>query len=44
MKIKAWSVNIVWEDGTEEVITDVPNYVANSVDAMCDDLEEDYES
>lgn len=40
MKIKAWSVNIIWEDGTEDVITDVPNYVANSIDNMCDDLEE----
>ena len=40
-KIVAWSINIVWEDESEEVITDVPNYVASAVDDFLNDIEEE---
>ena len=40
-RIVAWSINIVWSDETEEVITDVPTYVAKEVDNWLTDLEEE---
>lgn len=39
-RISAWSVNVVWEDGTEEVLTDIPQYVATEVDAWLTCVEE----
>jgi len=41
MKITAWHIGIVWEDGTEEYIGDVPNWVATRVDEFLNELEED---
>ena len=42
--IKAWSINIVWSDDQEEVITDIPNYVCCAVDDYLTELEEiDYQ-
>jgi len=29
----------MWEDGTEEFLDEIPNYVASPVDEMLDDLE-----
>tara|TARA_R100001460_G_scaffold97822_2_gene140471 strand:- start:292 stop:426 length:135 start_codon:yes stop_codon:yes gene_type:complete len=43
MKIKAWSINIIWEDDIEEIITDVPDWVAKRIDQFLDNLEEEYE-
>ncbi len=43
MTIKAWSINIIWEDDTEEIITDVPDWVANRVDEYLDAVEVEYE-
>ena len=40
-RIIAWSINVVWEDGTEEVLADAPNYVAREVDAWLTEVEED---
>ena len=40
-RITAWSINVVWEDGTEEVLADAPNYVAREVDAWLTEVEED---
>jgi len=37
--IKAWSVNVVWSDGTEETLTDIPNYAAREIDQWLDELE-----
>lgn len=39
--VTAWSVNLVWSDGTEEVVTDVPSYVAQEVDNWLTHLEEE---
>ena len=32
MKIPAWHIGIVWEDGTEEALADIPDWVATRVD------------
>lgn len=39
-RISAWSINVVWEDGTEEVLTNIPDYVATEVDAWLTCVEE----
>jgi len=41
MKITAWNIGIVWEDGTEENIGDVPDWVATRVDDFLNELEEE---
>jgi hypothetical protein len=41
MKITAWNIGIVWENGTEENIGDVPDWVATRVDEFLNELEED---
>jgi hypothetical protein len=41
MKIKSWNIGIVWEDGTEEFIGDVPDWVATRVDEFLTELEEE---
>ena len=43
MKITAWNIGIVWEDGAEENIGDVPDWVATRVDEFLNELEEEYE-
>ena len=43
MKITGWNIGIQWEDGTEEKIGDVPDWVATRVDEFLDELEEEYE-
>ena len=42
-KIISWNLGIEWDDGTEETIVDVPNWVAISVDAFLREMEEEYE-
>lgn len=44
MKITSWNLNIFWEDGTEENIGDLPDWVANRVDEFLDYLEKEYEN
>ena len=39
MKITAWHIGIVWEDGTEEALADIPDWVAKRVDQFLDELE-----
>jgi len=41
MKIKAWNIGIVWDDGTEEALSDIPNWVATRVDEYLNELEEE---
>ena len=42
-KIISWNLGIVWNDGTEEEIGDVPDWVAKRVDQFLDEMEEEYE-
>ena len=42
MKIKAWCLNIVWDDETEEKNIDVPQHIANDIEYYLDQLEEEY--
>ena len=42
MKIKAWNIGIVWEDGSEEKVIDVPEWVAKRVDEFLNELEEEF--
>ena len=42
MKIIAWHIGIVNEDGTEEKVIDVPHWVAKRVDEFLNELEEEY--
>ena len=42
--ISAWSICVVWSDGTQEVHTQVPQYTANAIDQYCDALESQMES
>jgi hypothetical protein len=39
--VTAWSINVVWSDKTEEVLTDMPSYVSREVDNWLTHLEED---
>ena len=41
MKITAWHIGIVWDDGTEEALADIPNWVATRVDEFLNELEEE---
>ena len=31
-KIKGWALNLAWSDGTEEILIDVPDDVAENID------------
>ena len=39
--ITGWSINVVWSDGEEQVLTDMPSWVAKEVDNWLTDLEEE---
>ena len=39
--VTAWSINVVWSDGVEQVLTDMPSWVAKEVDNWLTDLEEE---
>jgi hypothetical protein len=40
MRITHWTVKVTWEDGREEYLDDIPNYVASAVDDYLTELEE----
>jgi hypothetical protein len=39
--VVAWSINIEYEDGTSEDITEVPNYIARDIDEWLQEEEDD---
>ena len=39
MKIIHWTIKYTWEDGTEEYVDDIPNYIAKNVDEFLNNLE-----
>ena len=39
-RITHWTIKVKWDDGTEEFLDDIPNYVASPVDEMLDELEQ----
>lgn len=39
-RITAWSINVVWSDGTEQIITDIPYYASKHVDDFLTELED----
>lgn len=39
--VTAWSINVVWSDGREEVLTDMPSYVSREIDNWLTHLEEE---
>mgnify|MGYP001234459821 CR=1 FL=1 len=39
-RITHWTIKIMWDDGKEEFLDDIPNYVASPVDDMLDTLEQ----
>jgi hypothetical protein len=40
-RITHWTIAITWEDGKQEFIDDIPNYVASAVDEFLNELEEE---
>jgi hypothetical protein len=40
-KIRAWSLNVVWDNGEEEKNVDVPQHTANDIEYYLDVLEEE---
>jgi hypothetical protein len=40
-QVVAWSLNIVWDNGMEDTITDIPDWCASTVDDFLTDLEEE---
>jgi hypothetical protein len=40
-KIKAWSLNVVWDDGQEELNIDVPDHIVRDIEYYLDCLEDD---
>lgn len=43
MRITHWTIKVTWDDGTEEYLNNIPNYVAGAVDEFLTELEEDTE-
>ena len=43
MRITHWTIKVTWDDGTEEYLNNIPNYVAGAVDEFLTELEEDAE-
>ena len=41
-KIIAWHIGVVFEDGTEEALADVPDWVATRVDEFLDGEDIEY--
>jgi len=41
MKIKAWSLTIVLDNGEEMIITDLPNDVSYEIDNYLDSIEQE---
>lgn len=40
-KIRAWSLNVVWDNGEEDKNVDVPQHIANDIEYYLDVLEEE---
>ena len=40
-RITSWAISVTWQDGTEQVLADVPEYVAQEVDQWLTQVEED---
>ena len=40
-KIVWWTIEVEWEDGTRETISEIPNHVAKEVDAHLTEVEEE---
>ena len=38
-KIIHWTIKYAWDDGTEEYVADIPDYVAKYVDEFLNSLE-----
>lgn len=38
-KIAHWTIKITWDDGREEYLDDIPNWVASSVDEFLNEVE-----
>ena len=43
MRIKAYSIEVEWEDGTKERLVDIPLYVSRVVNQHLDEIEEQVE-
>jgi len=41
MRITHWTIKVTWEDGREEYLDDIPNWVASPVDEFLTELEAD---
>ena len=39
--IVAWSLNIVWDNGEEETLTELPDWAASGVDEYLNELEDE---
>lgn len=40
-KIIWWTIEVEWEDGKRETISEIPNYVAKEVDAYLTEIEDE---
>lgn len=40
-KIIWWTVEVEWEDGTRETLSEIPNYVAKEVDTYLTEVEDE---
>lgn len=43
LRITGWSINITWSNGKEEVLLDMPDDVAETIDEWLSELEEEVE-
>lgn len=41
MKIAWWTIEVEWDDGTREKISEIPNWVAKEVDSYLTEVEEE---
>ena len=41
LRITGWSINITWSNGKEEVLLDIPDDIAQSIDEWLMELEEE---
>ena len=42
LTVVGWSIKVVYEDGTTENITDVPNFVANPIDEWLEETRNEF--
>lgn len=41
LRITGWNINITWSNGKEEVLLDIPDDIAQSIDEWLMELEEE---